>query len=246
MLATPISNVERRRSSSGTRSDPELGVSPSSSVERLVWLDCDPGHDDAFAIILAGYSDSLCLLGISTVGGNQTVEKTTKNCLKVLAVSGLTDVDVVPGLANPLARPNLLCPEIHGETGLDGPSFPHDLHSAIKDKAVLHMAKVIALQDKPVTVVATGRLSNIALLITLFPELKDQVDEIVFMGGAIGHGNTSPCAEFNIEGAQPTSEFAVDNPATAMPRDSTIVLVPHRSEERRVGKECRSRWSPYH
>jgi inosine-uridine nucleoside N-ribohydrolase len=84
-----------------------------------IWLDCDPGHDDAFAIILAGWNKKLKLLGISTVLGNQTVEKTTLNALKILSVSGLENIEVVSGQHKPLLRPSIICPEIHGNSGLD-------------------------------------------------------------------------------------------------------------------------------
>jgi len=165
-----------------------------------VWLDCDPGHDDAFAIILSGHNSALHLLGVSTVAGNQSVEKTTTNAITVLAISGLEHVDVVKGQAVPLLRPSLVCPEIHGETGLDcAKGIPElVLKLAIPKKAVLHMYDVISAYPRKVTIVATACLTNIALLLTIFPEVKANIDKIVLLGGAIGVGNMTPAAEFNI------------------------------------------------
>ena len=102
-----------------------------------VWLDCDPGHDDAFAIILAGHSKAINLLGISTVAGNQTVERTTTNALRVTAISGMEDVPVAKGAARPLMRPSRICPEIHGTSGLDGTNFPELTKKIVSDKAPL-------------------------------------------------------------------------------------------------------------
>eukprot|EP01080_Neovahlkampfia_damariscottae_P008394 gene8394-219_t len=167
--------------------------------KKLVWLDCDPGHDDAMAIILAGHNDKIELLGISTVCGNQTVEKTTLNALKTCHVSGLDHIDVVKGQHQPLVAKVKICPEIHGESGLDGPEFPKVERKPVDEKAVNYMYKVISKQKQKVHIVATAQLTNIALLLSIYPEVKSNIDTIVFMGGAIGMGNTSPGAEFNIE-----------------------------------------------
>ena len=102
-----------------------------------VWLDCDPGHDDAFAIILAGHSKRINLLGISTVAGNQTVERTTLNALRISSISGMEDIPVAKGVAKPLMRPARICPEIHGTSGLDGTNFPELKKKIVSDKAAL-------------------------------------------------------------------------------------------------------------
>ncbi|KAF0984787.1 hypothetical protein FDP41_000686 [Naegleria fowleri] len=170
--------------------------------KHLVWLDCDPGHDDFFAILMCIHPD-IKLLGISTVGGNQTVEKTTLNALKAITAIGpdFADVPVVKGQAKPMVRPAKHCAEIHGETGLDGPTFPKLTKTAITDeKAVNYMYKVINSQDRPVNLICTGQFTNAALLLILYPEIKSKIAQIIVMGGAIGFGNTSPAAEFNIEG----------------------------------------------
>eukprot|EP01112_Ceratiomyxa_fruticulosa_P006854 TRINITY_DN1776_c0_g1_i2.p1 TRINITY_DN1776_c0_g1~~TRINITY_DN1776_c0_g1_i2.p1 ORF type:complete len:335 (-),score=44.09 TRINITY_DN1776_c0_g1_i2:73-1077(-) len=165
-----------------------------------VWLDCDPGHDDAFAIILAGHNESIDLLGISTVAGNQTVQKTTINALTVLAISGLEHVDVVAGQTVPLMRPSIICPEIHGDSGLEcSKGFPIvKIKDPIHKKAIMHMFDVINSHESKVTLIATACLTNVALLLTVFPEVKEKLEKIVLLGGAVGSGNISPVAEFNI------------------------------------------------
>jgi len=169
------------------------------TTQQLVWLDCDPGHDDAFAIILAGHNEHIKLLGVSTAAGNQTIDKTTRNALKVLSVCGLDHIDVVPGQALPLMRAPMICPEIHGSTGLDCMvGFPPIAKECLKKKAIFHMYDVIGSSSQPVVLVATACLTNVALLLTVFPEIVPHISKIVLLGGAIGLGNMSPAAEFNI------------------------------------------------
>jgi len=172
----------------------------SRELARIpVWLDCDPGHDDAFAIVLCGHNLKLKLLGISTVAGNQSVEKTTQNALTILNLAGLSYIDVVPGQATPLLRPSKVCPEIHGSSGLDcSIPLPTPKKKCLFKKAIIHMSEVIAEYPEPVTLIATGCLTNYALLLSIYPELKGRIKELVLLGGAMGIGNISPVAEFNI------------------------------------------------
>ncbi|KAK2080338.1 hypothetical protein QBZ16_000191 [Prototheca wickerhamii] len=169
-----------------------------------VWLDCDPGHDDALAIILAGHSPLIELLGLSTVAGNQTVDKVTENAYRILYAAGLPGVEVVQGQGRPLLRPPLVCGEIHGESGLDaGPHNPRQTRGAPQawrswPPAWRRPSRRRRPGEPRVRVVATGALTNVALLLTLHPELIPAL-EVVFMGGALGTGNTAPVAEFNIQ-----------------------------------------------
>ena len=176
------------------------GTNSNEDTMKAVWLDCDPGHDDALAIILAGFHSDLQLLGISTVAGNQSLKKVTDNALRVLSAAGLEHIPVVAGQNKPLMRPPLHCPSIHGESGLDGPFggpvLPPSSVQAVPGKAVLVMFE--ALRSSCVqrggcksTLVATGALTNVALLLQLFPEVVDMV-EVVIMGGCLGLGNTGP------------------------------------------------------
>lgn len=165
----------------------------------LVWLDCDPGHDDALAIILAGHNPKLQLIGISTVCGNQTVEKTTINALRMLSISGLEHIDVVKGASQPLCRKSRSsCEEIHGESGLEGADFPPLKKDSVKKNCTIHIYESIISQPNRVTIIATGQLTNIALLLKVFPEVKESINQIVLMGGSIGLGNMSSAAEWNI------------------------------------------------
>ncbi|GBG93070.1 hypothetical protein CBR_g58653 [Chara braunii] len=156
-------------------------------VKRAVWLDCDPGHDDAIAIILAAHSDNIDLLGISTVYGNEEVSKVTLNALKVLRTCGRDDIDVVAGQAKPLIRPRRACPEIHGETGLNGTSLPEPMKGPLRGKAVNVMYERISRRfqspseeggNRRIALVCTASLTNIALLITVYPEMQDMIEGI--------------------------------------------------------------------
>lgn len=177
-------------------------TSASASAPLPVWLDCDPGHDDAMAIMLAGHHPSLQLIGLSTVAGNQSIEKTTINARNVLNICGLGHLPVHPGRNAPIKRPSVQCPEIHGECGLGGPHFPKlDAPSHTLMKAYEAMADAIVRSPVPLTIIATGPLTNVALLALTHPELMvpSKVKQIVLMGGAVGVGNTGPAAEFNIQ-----------------------------------------------
>eukprot|EP01129_Flabellula_baltica_P005420 TRINITY_DN1968_c0_g1_i1.p1 TRINITY_DN1968_c0_g1~~TRINITY_DN1968_c0_g1_i1.p1 ORF type:complete len:340 (+),score=74.09 TRINITY_DN1968_c0_g1_i1:42-1022(+) len=173
-----------------------------SQTSTTIWLDCDPGHDDAMAIILAGWNEHINLLGISTIMGNQTVDKTTRNALVTLAIAGIQNVDVVKGQSKSIMRNIDACAEIHGESGMDvGPNvkFPDvEINEPVDAKGVVYMYEKISAHTGPVTLVCTGALTNAALLVTLYPEVLEKIEEIVLMGGAIGVGNMSPVAEWNI------------------------------------------------
>jgi pyrimidine-specific ribonucleoside hydrolase len=161
-------------------------------------LDCDPGHDDAIALMLALASPEVQLLGVSTVAGNQTVEKTTANAIRVLELLGRDEVPVAAGAPGPLARDLRVARDVHGESGLDGPDLPAPARAAVPQHAIDWIASTLAAQAQPVTLVPTGPLTNIALFLARYPELVPKVARIVLMGGAIGLGNVTPAAEFNI------------------------------------------------
>jgi inosine-uridine nucleoside N-ribohydrolase len=163
-----------------------------------ILLDCDPGHDDAMAMLLALASPELELLGVTTVAGNQTLAKTTANALRVLDFVGRGDIPVAAGADRPLERDPYVARDVHGESGLDGPDLPEPKREVIEDDAVNFMAARICGTDRPVTLVAIGPLTNVAVLIERCPEAAERVDRIVLMGGAIAEGNVTPAAEFNI------------------------------------------------
>jgi inosine-uridine nucleoside N-ribohydrolase len=163
-----------------------------------ILLDCDPGHDDAIALLLALASPELELLGVTTVAGNQTLEKTTANALRVLEFVGRGDVPVAAGADRPLARELFIAAYVHGESGLDGPALPPPQGAPIEQHAVDFLAERILGSTRPVTLVPVGPLTNVALLLSRYPEAAENVERIVLMGGAVAEGNVTPAAEFNI------------------------------------------------
>ncbi|WP_323945099.1 pyrimidine-specific ribonucleoside hydrolase RihA [Aeromonas hydrophila] len=163
-----------------------------------VILDCDPGHDDAIALILALASPELKVLAVTTSAGNQTPDKTLNNALRILTLLGRDDIPVAAGAPKPLARELIIADNVHGESGLDGPTLPDPGFSPVAMTALELMATCLRESPEPVTLVPTGPLTNIALLLAAHPELKSKIARIVLMGGAAGAGNWTPAAEFNI------------------------------------------------
>lgn len=161
-------------------------------------IDCDPGHDDAIAILLALASPEIELLGISTVAGNSPLPNTTKNALKVLELTGRTEVRVAAGAARPLYRDLQTAAHVHGVSGLDGPVLPDPTLRPAPLHAVDFLAEKILSATKPVTLIPVGPLTNVALLLNRYPEVTGSLDRIVLMGGAFEVGNITPAAEFNI------------------------------------------------
>jgi pyrimidine-specific ribonucleoside hydrolase len=157
-------------------------------------IDCDPGHDDAIAILLALGSPEVELRGITTVAGNQTLDKTTTNALKVLELADRTDIPVGVGADAPLQRTLRTAANVHGESGLDGPDLPGPTTKPADGEAADLLAEWI---EPGVVLVPTGPLTNVALLLQRHPDVKDRLERIVWMGGAIAEGNTTPAAEFN-------------------------------------------------
>jgi inosine-uridine nucleoside N-ribohydrolase len=155
-------------------------------VPTPIVLDCDPGHDDAIALLLALASPEVELRGVSTVAGNQTIDKTTRNALKVLELAGRTDVPVAGGADAPLRRALRTAAHVHGESGLDGPDLPEPATPIAEDDPADWL-------EPGVVLVATGPLTNVARWL----ERGVRPDRIVWMGGAIAEGNITPAAEFN-------------------------------------------------
>lgn len=165
-------------------------------MKRNISLDCDPGHDDAVAILLAGKNPNINLLGISVVAGNQTIQKTARNALNVATYLGI-NVPICIGCEFPMVRERVICAAIHGESGLDGFDFPNYGDRFDKRHGVQLIIDTVMNNDK-VTIVATGPLTNVAMAIKMEPKILDKLDEIIIMGGSVDNGNTSPAAEFNI------------------------------------------------
>src|SRR3954466_2541360 len=157
-----------------------------------ILLDCDPGHDDAIAILLALGSDELELRGLTTVAGNQTLEKTTANAIRVLELAGRGEIPVAEGSPRPRLAEPLVGASVPGGTGPDGAVLP----PPEAERAPQHAVDFLAERLEGTTLVATGPLTNVALLLARYPEASPARSGAV--GGAIGEGNVPPAAEFNI------------------------------------------------
>lgn len=163
-----------------------------------VIVDCDPGHDDALAIILAAGDPRLDLLAITTVAGNQTLEKTTLNARRVCTAAGITGVPVAAGCDRPLVAELRTAPEVHGASGLDGPTFGEPTVPLAAEHAVTLMRRILLRHPERVTLIPLGPLTNVATLLRDHPEVLPRIREIVLMGGSTERGNITPYGEFNI------------------------------------------------
>jgi purine nucleosidase len=169
-------------------------------MARKIILDCDPGHDDAVAMLLAHGSPGIDLLAVTTVAGNQTLEKVTRNALSVATVIGMTGVPIAAGCARPLVRTVEVAESIHGESGMEGPRLREPTTDLDPRHAVdLIVDTVLAHEPGEITLVPTGALTNIALAVRKEPRIAERVREVVLMGGGYHEGNWSPVAEFNIK-----------------------------------------------
>lgn len=162
-----------------------------------VICDCDPGHDDAIMLMLAGASKRLRVLAVTACCGNQTIEKTTYNVRRICTLLGL-NVPIAAGRPRPLLGPPMTAGNIHGSTGLDGPVLPEPEVPLLDIPSVELMARILRASDEPVTIISTGPLTNTAALLLAHPELKEKIARISFMGGGLQFGNWTPAAEFNI------------------------------------------------
>ncbi|RWC16374.1 MAG: nucleoside hydrolase [Mesorhizobium sp.] len=148
-----------------------------------ILYDCDPGHDDAIALVMAHRSPDIELLGVTTTCGNAELEKTTDNAIRVLDLLGAGDVPVAAGCARPLARP-LVLGTADGPSGLEGSHYlPQPSRGPIKQRAVDFLAEKLAASPEPLLVVATGPLCNIGLLVLKHPHVLPKIKELIWMGG---------------------------------------------------------------
>ncbi|MEZ4707102.1 MAG: nucleoside hydrolase [Caldilineaceae bacterium] len=162
---------------------------------RKVIIDCDPGHDDALAILLA--AKHLDVLGITTVAGNQHIDKVTANALKIVEFADLTHIPVAKGCGLPLVKPPMYAPEVHGETGMDGPELPTPTTALDPRHGVDFLIDTVMAHDD-VTLIPTGPLTNVASALRREPRLAERIPLISLMGGGLTCGNSTATAEFNI------------------------------------------------
>ncbi|MGV9878579.1 uridine-preferring nucleoside hydrolase UriH [Streptomyces sp. NPDC003006] len=169
-------------------------------MPRKIILDCDPGHDDAIAMLLAHGNPDVELVAVTTVVGNQTLEKVTRNALSVARIANITGVPFAAGCGRPLVRTIETAAEIHGESGIDGPVMPEPTLALDERHAVdLIIDTVMAHEPGEITLVPTAGLTNIAMAARKEPRIVERVREVVLMGGGYHTGNWSPVAEFNIK-----------------------------------------------
>lgn len=180
--------------------------------KHKIILDCDPGHDDAIAMLLAYGNKNIDLLAVTTVAGNQSIEKVTHNALAIASVANMKNVLFAKGSAKPLVRTQSeFAAHIHGESGLDGPKLPNPTHTLETQSAVnLIIETIMNSPPQSITLVPTGALTNIALAAKLEPRIVERVKEVVLMGGGAHIGNCTPVAEFNIK-TDPEAAYVVFN-----------------------------------
>lgn len=165
--------------------------------KRKVIIDSDPGIDDAAAIAIMVHSDQVEVPLITTVTGNVSIDKTTYNAQRLMALFG-KQIPIARGASHPLMRDPVDASGVHGETGMDGYDFPEaDDSLLLEESAVEALRRVIMSSDEKVTLMPIGPLTNIALLFREYPEVKANIEEIVTMGGSTSRGNMSPYSEFN-------------------------------------------------
>ncbi len=191
-----------------------------------VVIDCDPGHDDAVALLLALARPDLRVLGVSTVAGNAVLERTTETALRVLALAGRPDLEVAAGAAHPLEGPLHTAPHVHGDSGIEGPELPAPVSAAIDEFGPHAMARWIRGADQPVVLIPTGPLTNVALLLREHPDVRERISHVCLMGGSATEGNITPAAEFNIWEDPEAAEIVFD---AGIPLTMIGLDVTHRS-----------------
>lgn len=189
-------------------------------------IDTDPGVDDAFALALAAASPEVELIGVTTVFGNVSLENTTRNALRLLALLGRDDVPVGVGASRPLVHPHPHLSSAHGSDGLSGyaDTLPSPTRGPDARDAVTLLRELLEQADRPVTIVPIGPLTNIALLLAAHPHLKPKIGRLVVMGGGVGGGNVTATAEFNVWSDPEAARRVLveeDVPTTLVPMDLT-------------------------
>jgi inosine-uridine nucleoside N-ribohydrolase len=177
---------------------PAEGSRDDAGVATPIVIDCDPGIDDALALLLAVASPELELRGVTTVAGNQTLARTTENALRVLELAGRADVPVAAGAGRPLVQELVTADDAHGDSGLGNAGLPPASVPPRSAHAVEFLAEQLDASPQPLTLVALGPLTNIALLLARHPDAAERLERIVLMGGAIAEGNMTASAEFNV------------------------------------------------
>lgn len=214
------------------------------AVQKILY-DCDPGHDDAVALMLAAGSPELELLGVTIAAGNQTLDNTGRNACHVLQWLGREEVPVYTGCGRPMVRDRVTAGDIHGETGLDGPVFPPLRKKPEPEHAVSFLVRTLLNSQGDVTVVTSGPMTNLAMALRMEPAVAEKIRRIVLMGGSYTNGNVTPAAEFNIL-ADPEAAhvcFTAGRPVTMIGLDVTrkVLCYPEIVERMARADTCASR-----
>lgn len=176
---------------------------------KKIIIDCDPGFDDAVALLLAYGSKKFDIKCVTTCAGNQTLEKISNNTIRIFEYMGINQ-DVYMGAIKPLMKKLVVADEVHGESGLESDLLPEKPSKKPKEGAIGKIYEELMKSDEEVTLIATGPLTNIALLISSFPDVMKKIDHLTIMGGSIYKGNVTRYAEFNIF-TDPESAYIVFN-----------------------------------
>src|SRR3954465_9647694 len=224
---------ERRLDGAHPGAEPPARRAVGRKMTTPIVIDCDPGHDDAIAILLALASPEVELIGVTTVAGNQTLDKTTRNALVTLEIAGRSDIPVAVGAESPLRRDLRTAAHVHGETGLDGPELPEPSAQPVDAHAADFLAELI---EPGIVLVPTAPLTNVALMLERHPDVPDRLERIVWMGGAMAEGNITPAAEFNafVDPAAAAAVFASGIPITMVGLDVTHKALFTRAHAERL------------
>ncbi|MEO0457420.1 MAG: nucleoside hydrolase [Cyanobacteria bacterium P01_A01_bin.114] len=201
-------------------------------MPRLLIIDCDPGVDDAIALLLAFASDDFDIVGVTTVAGNVPLSVTTANALKICELAGKSTIPVYAGCPRPLVQTLRTATDIHGVTGLQGVTLPEPSHAHQPQHGVNFLIESLLSATQPITLATLGPLTNVAIALIKVPQIAQNIAEIVAMGGAITHGNVTASAEFNIY-VDPHAAQVVLNagiPTTLITLDTThqVLTTPER------------------
>jgi Inosine-uridine nucleoside N-ribohydrolase len=212
--------------------------------KRPIIIDTDPGIDDALALAIALYAEELDVRLITTVAGNVGLDKTTYNALRLLKFFEKEQIPVAVGADKPLIRVYEDASSIHGKSGMEGYEFEEPTQTPIKENAVNAMRNVIMESDEPITIVAIGPLTNVALLLNVYPEVKTNIKEVVMMGGSASRGNMGVMSEYNV-GVDPEAAHIlfhsgldiimvgldVGMKALVLPEDSEVIKTMNKTGE---------------
>lgn len=205
-----------------------------------LWIDCDPGIDDAIALLLALAAPELDLQGISTVAGNVPVTLTAANGLRILELAGYADVPLYAGCPVPLCRSPIFAADIHGEDGLGGVDLPPPQTQVNPLFGVTALIHALRQSPTPMTIATLGPLTNLAMALIQDPSLSQRIEKLVIMGGALGQGNITTAAEFNFYADPHAAQVVFDRveayaiPTTLIGLDLTHQVIATPAYQQRI------------